>query len=244
MKHILVLLLLILFPISAFAGLNLPNASAYVNDYAGILNNKPLLEKQIIDFEKQTSNEISIITVKTLQGTTIEDYAVRLFAKWKIGKSDKDNGVLILIAPNERKVRIEVGYGLEGVLPDSATSSIIRNEMLPYFKKGDYQTGVGKGLLSVMQATKGEYKQKSKNSAQTYLTLAIITIFKIIFFAVFIVLVLLMLRKRGKSGLIGLLLGTFLGSGFRGGRGSDSASGGFGGFGGGSSGGGGASGDW
>ena len=215
----------------------LPAPVGYINDFAGILSNASYLEQQIIAFEQETSNEISIVAVDTLQDETIEEYAVRLFEKWQIGKADKDNGILLLIAPNERQVRIEVGYGLEGALPDSLADLIIQKEILPAFKRGDYQAGAEAGLLAIMQVIKGEYQAEQKTAQWQEILASLIP------FLIFIILIILLSRKgKGKNNWLWLLLGIFFGRGFgdssRGGRS------GFSGFGGGSSGGGGASGRW
>lgn len=224
------------YSLIVLAALLLPAPIGYVNDFAGVLTNASKLEQQIAQFEQETSGEISIVTIQSLQDETIEEYAVRLFEKWQIGKADKDNGILILIAPNEREVRIEVGYGLEGALPDSLANFIIQKEILPAFKRGDYQAGAEAGLLAVMQAVKGEYEAKKTADWQNILANAIP-------FLIFIILIILLSRKgKGKNNWLWLLTGMFFGRGF----GSSSRGGrnGFSGFGGGSSGGGGASGRW
>lgn len=238
----LFLLLVLFFPLSAIAGLDLPNAKSYVNDFAGILSNTQILEQQISAYEQETSNEIAIVTVGSLQDTTIEEYAVRLFEKWKIGKADKDNGILILVAPNERQIRIEVGYGLEGALPDSLASSIIQREILPSFKNMNYQTGVENGVLAVIQAAKDEYQGQDTATSQPASWQKILA--GLIPFIIFIILIILSSRKGGGKGLPWLLLGMFLGRGFGGGSSGPKGRGGFGGFGSGSSGGGGSSGSW
>jgi uncharacterized protein len=115
------------------------------------------LEQQLREFNASTTNEIAVVTVPSLQGDYIEHYAVKLFEDWKIGKEKQDNGVLLLIALDEHKVRLEVGYGLEGALPDALASDIIRNDITPLFKQNDYYGGIQAGLTDVMQATKGEY---------------------------------------------------------------------------------------
>src|SRR2546430_4392626 len=92
-----------------------PSPQGYVTDAAGVLDpsSKAQLESHLAEFERQTSNEIAVATVPSLEGETIETYAVELFKRWGVGKKGKDNGILLLVAPNDRKVRIEVGYGLE-----------------------------------------------------------------------------------------------------------------------------------
>lgn len=134
--------------------------TGYVNDFAGILSaeTKTQLENALSAEQQETSNEISVVTVPTLGDETIETYAVELFRQWGIGKKEKDNGVVLLVAPNERKVRIEVGYGLEGVLTDTQSSLIIQREILPAFKAGDFAEGIEKGVNAIIKVTHGEYE--------------------------------------------------------------------------------------
>lgn len=202
---------------------------AFVSDYANVLGDTILLEEKIKKFEKETSNEIAVVTIDSLEGVTIEEYAVNLFEKWGIGKAGKDNGVLLLVAIKDRQVRIEVGYGLEGALPDSLAGSIIRNEITPFFEQENYQEGVERGVEAIMAATKGEYKVKEKEekgSAWVFLIVFLVIVGFIVLFARF--------GRKGKGGVSGT---TYSGRTYTGG-------GDFSGFGGGSSGGGGASGRW
>ena len=138
--------------------LTLPKYIGYVNDFANILTPeaKTTLSDKLATFEKQTSNEIVVVTIPSLQGTTIEDFAVKLFENWKIGKKTKDNGLLLLVAPNEREVRIEVGYGLEPVVNDAKAGRIIRSIIIPEFKKGAYANGVLLGMDSILQTVNGQ----------------------------------------------------------------------------------------
>lgn len=226
------------------------SSQGYVNDFANILSNDSQLEQQLADFEKQTSNEIAVVTVSSLEGLEIEEYAVRLFEDWQIGKKTNDNGVLFLIAPSERVVRIETGYGLEGALPDALAHQIIRKEILPYFKKNDYELGVLLGVQAIMAATQGEYEAASRPSASqpnSQTKKAISSIFGFILWMVIIFLIIRMMRGKGGRGSGGLgwfILGSMLGRGLGGGRGGLGGGSGFGGFGGGRSGGGGSSGSW
>lgn len=133
--------------------------SGFVNDFAGIVDDgiESQLEAAFTDFEKAESNEISVVTVQSLDGDSIERFAVELFEEWKIGKADKDNGVLLLVAPNEKEVRIEVGYGLEGTLTDAESGSIIDSILVPSFQAGAYGQGIYDASLAIMESTKGEY---------------------------------------------------------------------------------------
>jgi len=128
-----------------------PQPQGYVSDFAGLLSasGKNRLETQLSSVEKETGAEIAVVTVKSLDGMSIEDYASRLFEKWGIGKKDKDNGVLFLTASDERKVRIEVGYGLEAIITDARAGRILDNEVLPAYKRGDYEAGIIAGVNAI-----------------------------------------------------------------------------------------------
>ena len=131
----------------------LPEPSGYVNDFASILDEpaETYLETFLTTLERDTSAEVVVVTVKSLDGMTIEEYASRLFAKWGIGHKQRDNGVLLLVAPDDRSVRIEVGYGLEAVLPDGLAGEIIRTEIIPEFAANNVPRGVGRGLNRIAQ---------------------------------------------------------------------------------------------
>src|SRR6478736_2812796 len=116
-----------------------------------------LLEKELKAYEDTTSNQIAILIVQSLDGDVLEQYSLRVAEKWKLGKKDKDNGVLLLVAVDDHKMRIEVGQGLEGVLTDAQSSRIIRNEIAPEFRRGDYDAGVKAGINGIVKAIAGEY---------------------------------------------------------------------------------------
>jgi len=124
--------------------------TGYVNDFAGILSSdtKKTLETKLSSLDASTSAQLSVVTIKSLDGDTIENYAEKLFKEWGIGQKGKDNGVLLLVAVDDHKLRIEVGYGLEGALTDAESSNIIRNTITPEFKKGDYNKGITNGVES------------------------------------------------------------------------------------------------
>jgi uncharacterized protein len=130
---------------------NFPDYQGFVNDYAGLLSPqvKAQLEAKLTQLQKDTTAQVAVVTVKSLEGDTIEDYAVRLFEKWGIGQKDKNNGVLFLVALDDRKMRIEVGYGLEPVITDGRAGRIRDNDVLPSFKKGDYEGGIVAGVNSI-----------------------------------------------------------------------------------------------
>ena len=132
---------------------DLPAPVGKVNDFAQVLegSQRDTLETQLAELERATSAEVAVVTVRTLGGRSVEDYATALFNAWGIGKKDRDNGVLILVAMEDRAMRIEVGYGLEGVLPDGLAGSIIRQSFLPRFRDDDYRAGILEGTARVVE---------------------------------------------------------------------------------------------
>ena len=128
-----------------------PAPQGPINDFAHVLDAATTTElaSLVADVRGKTTAEIAVVTVPSLDGMTVEEYANKLFKAWGIGKKGKDNGVLVLVAPTERKVRIEVGYGLEPVLPDGLAGEIIRTDVLPEFKAGSYTTGVLRGTRRI-----------------------------------------------------------------------------------------------
>ncbi|MFA6194262.1 MAG: TPM domain-containing protein [Patescibacteria group bacterium] len=144
---------------SARAYYNPGKPVSFVNDYAGVLKTEEVtaLNNKLSQFNATTSNEIAVVVIKSLQGDTIENFAVKLFADWGIGKEKKDNGVLLLIAIDDRQMRIETGYGLEGALPDATTFQIISKTLKPAFQNNDYYGGIDQAADDIIAATKGEY---------------------------------------------------------------------------------------
>lgn len=144
----------------------LSKAAGFVNDNAGILQaaDKQALETVLTEYEKQTSNEVVVVTVSSFEGLDRFTYSQELFTTWKLGKAGKNNGILFLINPTSREAFINVGKGLEGALPDSLAGTILRNEVFPNFKAGDYVGGISKGVTAIIQATKGEYKADASSS--------------------------------------------------------------------------------
>ncbi|EOQ98557.1 PF04536 family protein [Leptospira wolbachii serovar Codice str. CDC] len=136
-----------------------PKLERRVMDHAGILSEATItqLESNLKQFEVDTSNQIAVYTTPSLHDETIEDVSIQIFDEWKLGQKNKNNGVLLLIAPNERKMRIAVGRGLEGALTDIQAKQIIRNELRPSFKSGDMDGGVTAGVNAIMAAIRGEY---------------------------------------------------------------------------------------
>jgi len=233
-------LFLFLFFLNLFTSLPaFAQGGHFVFDAANLLDAKTEQELEILltSFERKTSIEIAVDIPASLNENVIDDYAVTRFEQLGVGKKGKDNGLLFVIAPNEKKTRIEVGYGLEGVINDSLAGRILDNAVIPFFKKGEFGNGVVQGTLSIIDVlnTKmelnfkfsGEVPQVKKNSLPWP--------FKILFGLFF----LYMFIKHPR-----LLFFILLASGGRGGGGGQGFGGGFGGFGGGMSGGGGSSRGW
>ena len=140
--------------------------AGFVNDYAGMFSSseRQALEQKISDFKATTTNEIAVVTISSLDGDTIENYANELFNEWGIGKKGEDNGVLILISKNDRKMRIEVGYGLEPSLTDAQSFWIINKVMTPAFKQENYYEGVNGAIDKIIAAIGGEKIPSEENS--------------------------------------------------------------------------------
>jgi uncharacterized protein len=155
----LALLLLLAIGVAVASATEVPYLGGRVNDTAGILSAETIqsLEGILKQHEDSTSNQIVILTITSLEGEPLEDYSRRVVMTWKLGQKAKDNGVLLLVAKDDRKVRIEVGRGLEGNLTDAVASSIMRNEILPQFKAGDYDRGVRAGVDAIINAIAGAY---------------------------------------------------------------------------------------
>jgi uncharacterized protein len=230
----------LLFAVQAHAALSFPQLTGRVVDNAGILSAaaQQKLTAYLAEHEQQTGNQVVVVTLKDLGGTDIADYGYQLGRAWGIGQTKKNNGALIIIAPNQRSTRIEVGYGLEGELTDAQSKLIIENGMLPHFRKGDYDGGVIEGTVDVLRTLGGKptgaeaFPQPQQHEQGSPLGGILFFIVLIVLWAVF-----------GRSLWPILLLLSMGGGGGRGGGGWGSGGGGFSG-GGGSFGGGGASGNW
>jgi uncharacterized protein len=203
------------------------------------------LEAQLKQHEDSTGNQIAILIIKSLEGDAIEEYALRVAEKWQLGNKNNDNGVLLLLAIDDRKMRIEVGQGLEGALTDALSSQIIRHELAPNLRRGDYDAAVTAATTAIVQAIAGEYE--SSGPAPSAKRRGINPIF-IVFLIVGIISLISRFTKGGNNRGGGWSSGAgWYGGGLGGfGGGGSSSSGGFGGFsgGGGSFGGGGSSGSW
>lgn len=262
-KFIAVFLTGLLFSFSSFAQADAegipdrPNPPRLVNNLSkerpNLLSAQEAdqLERKLEDFANQTSNQIVVVITDDLKGLEPYDFATRLGHKWGVGQAKMDNGLVILIKPTDNEsgkhvLTIAVGYGLEGAIPDLTTKQIREEEMNPYFKSGDFYTGLDKGTDVLMALAKGEYNsdaygKKKKNKGFPFAVLIPILV---------IIIIAARNRRGGGGGMTmsssGFLLGALLGGGGRGSGGGfgGGSSGGFGGFGGGGFGGGGSSGSW
>jgi len=242
-----------------------PDPPKLVNDFAGILRQDQvaLLEDSLVQFARQTSNQVVVVTLTSLNGYDPGDLAYRIGESWGVGQKDKSNGIVVLVKPkagNERgQVYISVGYGLEGVIPDAvANGKIIDREMIPRFQENNYFGGIMAGVQVIMELSRGEYtagqyqggeKQDKQGGGFSVLFIILLILFITLFRG----------KNKGKFNtgtrslpfwmLMGMMGSKGSGSwsdfsGGRGGFGGGGGGGGFGGFGGGSFGGGGAGGSW
>jgi uncharacterized protein len=244
--------LLLIVAASAWAA-EVPPLRGRINDNAQLLSREQAraLEQQLDQFEKQTGHQVALLTIPTLAGEDIEGFSIRVAERWKIGQKGFDNGVILVVAPKERQLRLEVGYGLEGILPDAIASRIIREIIVPRFRENDYQGGITSGIDAVLKTIRGEplpasARQKPRGT-NPVLSLSLPLILFLLFLAGSL------FRRRGPGAWmthgrrqhpLGWGSG-FGGGGYRGGFGGGGFGGG-GGFsgGGGGFGGGGASGRW
>jgi uncharacterized protein len=245
--------LLLVVPMAS--ALEVPALKARVNDYAGILSEpeRERIEQSLAAHEQKTGQQFALLTVDTLDGEPIEAFSIRTVEKWKLGKKGKDDGLLLLIAVRDRKMRIEVGYGLEGDITDAVSARVIRETLAPAFREQDYASGIERALDRLMRTAGGDPGAEPaaaprRGGRPPRLNLGFL-------FFLIVVPLLLFFINRGGGGrrrrdiFWGGLGGGFIGGGFGGSRGGfgGSRGGGFGGGfsgGGGGFGGGGASGSW
>lgn len=259
-KNILILILLCSTFVVNAQNIPEPMKGRMVNDFANVLSNNEEagLEAQLRMFNDSTSTQIAVVTVKSLDGMDISQYATELGHKWGVGTDGKDNGIVILFKPktadSNGQVFIAVGYGLEGAVPDATAKMIVEKEMIPYFKQGKTGAGISQAVSTLFSLVKGEY------TADAYKKKASLSGGKIFYLIVviFIVISLILpgrkrtdtLSKNGEStsnAILPWILLSMLSSGGRGGHSGGGSFGGgssFGGFGGGGFGGGGSGGSW
>lgn len=265
-KKILFIACLMLCTLLAFTQELPPKPNTLVTDFTNTLSDseQQQLEHKLVAFDDSTSTQITVVILKSVGSYDINDYAQRLGRAWGVGQKGKNNGVVLLVAIGDRKVAIQTGYGVEGVLPDIITHEIIQNDIRPNFKAGNYYAGLDAGTNDIIKYVKGEYKSPKKQQEPKNVGGAAAAIIIIV-----VVILIIVFRNRGGGGHIidsrggaspfwwflgGAMLGRSSGGwggfsggdsgGSWGGGGGNSGGGDFGGFGGGDFGGGGSSGSW
>ncbi|MDO8443277.1 MAG: TPM domain-containing protein [bacterium] len=205
----ILLLGLVFLPIAVFAYVSPGQPAGFVNDFAGVFNvgQRSALEEKLSNFSKTYGNEIAVAIVNDLGGDYIENYAVKLFQEWGIGMKGLDNGALILVAVNDREMRIEAGYGLEGSLTDAQSNYIVNNIMKPAFQAGNYYAGIDGAADKIISATQGE-KIPSEKSSVNGSGLPLEDLF---FFAIFIIMIVASVLGQSKSWWAGGVLGGIIG---------------------------------
>jgi uncharacterized protein len=156
------------FVATAALALTFPALTDRVVDEANILDagTRAALTQKLADLEAKTTDQLVVVTLKSLQGTSIEEYGVELGRRWQIGQKEKNNGALLIVAPNERKVRIEVGYGLGGALTDAVSRLIIENAILPRFRAGDFAGGIARGVDDIISVLSGDAEEWQRQAAK------------------------------------------------------------------------------
>lgn len=257
MKKILVIIALLCATIGVRADIvDKPNPPRLVNDIAGIMSEGQItfLEDSLVRYDRRTSTQITVITISDLEGYDIADYAYQIGQKWGVGQKGKNNGIVILVKPklnanDKGHAFIASGYGLEGVLPDITCSRIVRDNMIPLFKRDDYAAGIIAGAIEVMKRCDGEYQNENVGEDSDEDGVGTV------FFVIILIIIIAIAKSKGGGGRSGggggwaeaAILGSILNSGSHSstGWGSFSSGGGsFGGFGGGNFGGGGGGGSW
>jgi len=261
-KKIILFVGFLLVFVSAFAQQLPPKSNTLVTDYTNTLSadDKQKLESKLVAFSDTSSTQIAIVMIRSIGDYDVNDYAQKLGRAWGIGQKGKNNGIVILVALDDRKLSIQTGYGVEGALPDIITQQIRVNDINPRFKQGDYYGGLDAGTDDIIKYTKGEYKAEKKTKQQKDDGGSPVGF--VIIIVIFILIMVFRNRGGGGGQVIGsrggaspfwwFLAGSALGrgsngggwGGFSGGGGGDSGGGGFGGFGGGDFGGGGSGGSW
>ncbi|MEI3802016.1 uncharacterized protein SAMN05660461_6394 [Chitinophaga ginsengisegetis] len=232
-----------------------PNPPTLVNDFAGVLlkTEDDALEQKVVAYFDSTSTQIAIVTLKSIGDYDISQVSLKILRDWGIGTKGKNNGILILVSVEDRKIRIETGYGMEGVVPDAVANQIIAQIIKPAFREGHYYQGLDGAVEAIQKAAAGEYRADPRQSKPGISPGAI-------FLIIMVIVIIVSIIGRGGGGgrgggttynrrggwiwpVIGGMGGFGSGSG-GGGWSGGGGGGGFGGFGGGSGGGGGASGSW
>lgn len=201
------------FTAGAVFGLELVKPQGYVSDYAGLFSSqfKASLEENLSQFKQKTGVEIAVVAIASLEGESIDEYAVRLFEDWKIGEKEKDNGLLLLVSKQDRQIRIEVGYGLEPVINDARAGRIIREQIVPNFKQENYEQGVKEAVEKlqafILSGETGEEQAVEEQSSD---------VVDLIIFGSIIMVYLASFLGRSKrfwpGGVLGAIIGLFLGA--------------------------------
>src|SRR5690242_8054196 len=226
--------------------LTFPALTGRIVDQANIISSdaRRTIEPKLADLEAKSGIQLVVATVNSLEGQEIEPYANELFRNWKLGEKTKNNGVLLLVAPNERRVRIEVGYGLEGTLTDALSKVIIANAITPRFKAGDFSGGISRGvddIITVLTTDAQEWEQRPSLRLDNHP--ASDPVNWVVVLIVIVIVILLIVSPGFRWLFFNVVLDILLSAATSSGSGSSGGGGGFSG-GGGSSGGGGASGSW
>ena len=191
--------------LSLASAIEVPPLRGRINDLAGILpsDRAQLLEERLASFEKETGHQIAVLTIPSLEGDALEDFSIKVAETWKIGKKGFDDGAILLIAQKERKLRIEVGYGLEGVLPDAIASRIIRKVIVPRFRDNDYAGGIEAGVNAILQVTKGEPLPQKTQVPRRPATFRLSSAMNILLITAMLALLIGMTRRRLAGGAFG-----------------------------------------
>jgi uncharacterized protein len=196
---------LVLAIYSLALALEVPPLRGRVNDYAKLLPQERAraLEAQLEKFEQETGHQIAVLTIPSLDGDSLEDFSIRVAESWKIGEKGFDNGAILLIARDDRRLRIEVGYGLEGVMPDAIASRIIREVITPRFRSGDYAGGIEAGVDAILKITKGETLPERTRPAPGPTTSEGASLITILMITAMLALFIGMTRRRLLGGAVG-----------------------------------------
>jgi uncharacterized protein len=250
--HLAVAMLLLLAASARATEVIPPKPERYFNDYAGVVSKAAALRfnEQLAHFERETSNQIVVAVFPKIQSDSdVADYTQRVAQAWGVGQKERRNGVVLFVFVQDRKMFIQVGYGLEGALPDAIAFDITEYRIKPRFRSGDYEGGLAEGINSILQAIRGEYKGAGKTVAEQRGRVAAPGFVSLLFFIIFLIAISRVIRRLSGYGYSSRRGGPVfipIGGGWGSGGGLSSGGGGFSGFssGGGSFGGGGAGSSW
>jgi uncharacterized protein len=185
--------------------LEVPPLRGRINDYAGMIRPEKAreLDERLANFERETGHQIAVLTIPSLEGDQLEDFSIRVAEAWKIGQKGFDNGVILLVVQKEHRLRIEVGYGLEGVLPDAIANRIINEVIVPRFRNNDYSGGIEAGVNAILQVTKGEPLPESARTANRSFRSPGSSLFTALTLTAILALVIGMTQRRLIGGALG-----------------------------------------